>query len=98
MLEIDNGNNPGFGSDLPYSQNRGASDSIRVFALDPAIAAAEVERALSKFDARWINSITWNKVDNPALNFQASFQNGDGPVVQPNEPMPAALASTARCR
>src|SRR5262249_11039600 len=32
----------------------GGSDAIRAFALDPAIAQAEVERSLSKFDARWI--------------------------------------------
>ena len=72
--------NPGFGNEqLPQFSGRGTSgnDSIRAYALDPAVAAAEVERALSKFDARWINSMTWNKVDNPVLNFQQSFQNGD---------------------
>jgi outer membrane protein TolC len=53
------------------------TDTIRAFALDPAIAGAEVERALSKFDARWINSITWNKNDQPTLTLQQSFSNGD---------------------
>jgi outer membrane protein TolC len=53
------------------------TDTIRAFALDPAIAGAEVERALSKFDARWINSMTWNKSDQPTLTLQQSFSNGD---------------------
>lgn len=53
------------------------TDTIRAFALDPAVAGAEIERALSKFDARWINSITWNKNDQPTLTLQQSFSNGD---------------------
>ena len=72
--------NPGFGSEqLSQFTGRGTNgnDSIAAYALDPAAAAAEIERALSKFDARLINSITWNKVDQPVLNFQQSFQNGD---------------------
>lgn len=52
-------------------------DTIRVFAMHPAADAAEIERAVSKFDARWINSITWNKVDQPTLSLQQSFSNGD---------------------
>ncbi len=72
--------NPGFASDnLPQFTGRGISgtDTIRAFALDPAVAGAEVERALSKFDARWINAITWNKQDQPTLTLQQSFSNGD---------------------
>ncbi len=72
--------NPGQGSEqLPQFTGRGTqgSDSIRAYALDPASAAAEVERSLSKFDARWINSLTWNKVDQPQISFQQSFSNGD---------------------
>jgi outer membrane protein TolC len=53
------------------------SDSIRVLALDPAITGANIEASLAKFDARWISSMTWNKTDNAAANFQANFQNGD---------------------
>jgi outer membrane protein TolC len=74
------GANPGFGSEqLPQFTGRGTqgSDAIKAFALDPAVAAAEIERALSKFDARWINSMTWNKVDQPVLSLQQSFANGD---------------------
>jgi outer membrane protein TolC len=64
---------------LPQFTGRGISQvgAMRVFALDPAIAGAEIERALSKFDARWINSITWNSVDQPILTLQQSFTNGD---------------------
>jgi outer membrane protein TolC len=53
----------------------GGSDNVRVFAIDPAIAAAELERSLSKFDARWINSLTWQKVDQPTAAQFLSFQN-----------------------
>jgi len=51
------------------------SDSLRVFAVDPAIQAAELERSLSKFDARWVNSMTWQKVDQPTPAQFLSFQN-----------------------
>lgn len=53
----------------------GASDAVRVFAIDPAVASAELERSLSKFDARWINSMTWQKVDQPTAAQFLSFQN-----------------------
>ena len=64
---------------LPQFSGRGVSgtDTIRAFVLDPALAAAEVERSLSKFDARWINSMSWNKQDQATLNIQQSFSNGD---------------------
>lgn len=72
--------NPGLVNDqLSQFTGRGASatDTIRAFALDPAIAAAEIERSLSKFDARLISSITWGKQDQPTLTLQQSFSNGD---------------------
>ena len=72
--------NPGLVSDLlPSFTGRGTSgtDSIRAFALQPAIAATEIERSLSKFDARFISSLTWNQTDNPTLTLQQSFSNGD---------------------
>jgi outer membrane protein TolC len=40
-------------------------DSIRVFSLEPAIQASGIEAALSKFDARWVNSMNWNTTDKP---------------------------------
>src|SRR5262249_5407655 len=43
----------------------GGVDAIRAFALDPAVAGADIERSLSKFDARWITSMSWQKVDQP---------------------------------
>ena len=72
---------PGLVSDqLPQFTGRGTSgtDAIRAFAVDPAIAGAEVERSLSKFDARLTSSITWNQNDNPSFSqFQQAFANGD---------------------
>ena len=64
---------------LPQFSGRGVSgtDTIRAFVLDPALAAAEIERSLSKFDARWISSMSWNKQDQATLNIQQSFSNGD---------------------
>ena len=41
------------------------TDSIRVFAYDPALLATEIEQSLAKFDAIWQTSMTWNKVDRP---------------------------------
>ncbi len=73
-------NNPGLLSDLlPSFTGRGTTgtDSIKAFALQPAVAAAEIERSLSKFDARFISSLTWNQTDNPTLTLQQSFSNGD---------------------
>ena len=43
--------------DLPLTAGGGAvrgSDSIRIFALDPAVAQTDIESSLSKFDARWV--------------------------------------------
>jgi outer membrane protein TolC len=55
----------------------GGTDTIRALVLDPAIIGADIERALSKFDARWINSMTWAKQDQATLSLQQSFSNGD---------------------
>jgi outer membrane protein TolC len=41
------------------------SDSIRAFALDPAIVGSNIEASLSKFDAIWQTSMTWNNQDEP---------------------------------
>lgn len=64
---------------LPSFTGRGTSgtDTIKAFLLDPAIAQAEVERSLSKFDARWTTSMTWSKQDQATLSLQQSFSNGD---------------------
>jgi outer membrane protein TolC len=41
------------------------TDSIRVFAFDPAILGTEIEQSLSRFDARWQTSMTWSRTDEP---------------------------------
>lgn len=53
------------------------TDSVRALVLDPAVVGADIERSLSKFDARWITSMSWNKQDQPTLTLQQSFSNGD---------------------
>lgn len=55
----------------------GTSDAIRVLALDPAIAGSDIEGSLSKFDARFITSMSWSKQDQATGNVLQSFQNGD---------------------
>jgi len=55
----------------------GGDDSIRLFALDPAIIGTNIERALSKFDARWTTSVTWQKSDDAVLNVFQNLNNGD---------------------
>ncbi len=70
-------NNPGFKIeqiDQFGGQNVGGTDAIRAFAIDPAIAAVNVERSLSKFDARWITSMQWQKIDQPVAAQFLSFQ------------------------
>ena len=51
---------------------RGQANSIRVLSLDPAIQAAEIESALSRFDVRWATSMTWNTTDQ---KIGSPFQN-----------------------
>jgi outer membrane protein TolC len=41
------------------------TDSVRVLAYDPATEGTFMEESLSRFDARWQTSMTWNKVDEP---------------------------------
>lgn len=54
-------------------------DAIRAFALDPASSAASIERALSRFDARWVTQMVWQKVDQPvAAQFLSFQQQRDG--------------------
>ena len=68
-----------FVDDLVTFQGRtiAGDDAIRAFALDPAIVGADIEGALAKFDARWITSATWNKVDTATSNVLNNFSNGD---------------------
>jgi outer membrane protein TolC len=52
----------------------GGTDAIRAFAVDPAVAAAEIERSLSRFDARWVSVMQWQKLDQPVAAQFLSFQ------------------------
>jgi outer membrane protein TolC len=63
--------------DLPLTAAGGAvrgGDSIRIFALDPAIAQTDIESSLSKFDARWVTSMTWQNTDQPVATALQNFQ------------------------
>jgi len=60
--------NPGFANDNLVTfggRTVAGSDSIRAFALDPAIVGADIESAASKFDVQWNSSVTWNTTDTP---------------------------------
>ncbi|MSR53046.1 MAG: hypothetical protein EXS09_07110 [Gemmataceae bacterium] len=58
-------------------QGVGGDDSIRAFALDPAIVAANIDGALSKFDTRFTASMAWQKRDQAVANIFNNFNNGD---------------------
>src|SRR5262249_23699727 len=53
-----------------------SDDAIRVLALDPALAQASIERSLSKFDAIFQSSMSWNVVDRPIGTALDAFQAG----------------------
>ncbi|HXD89289.1 MAG TPA: TolC family protein [Urbifossiella sp.] len=72
-------------------------DAIRAFALDPASSAASIERALSRFDTRWVTQLTWSKIDSPvAAQFLSFQQQRDAAVMTSrfDKPLPSGgLAS-----
>ncbi|MCI0380638.1 MAG: TolC family protein [Gemmataceae bacterium] len=53
----------------------GQTDRIRVLALQPAVAAANLEANIARFDAIWVNSMNWSATDNLQQGL-TSFQNG----------------------
>jgi outer membrane protein TolC len=55
-------------------------DSIRVLAIDPAILANDIDISLSKFDANWINSLTYNRTEIPLGTSPTSFVLGGLPI------------------
>jgi outer membrane protein TolC len=57
-----------------YGVPNGSTDSIRVLSLEPAGFAADIESSLSKFDARFVSSLTWNTTDRPVGTALDSFQ------------------------
>ncbi len=50
---------------LAMEKGRVGTDSIRVLSLNPAIAAADIEQNLSRFDVLLQSSMTWNKLETP---------------------------------
>jgi outer membrane protein TolC len=67
-------------SDQPVSFNgrtTGASDAIRVLALDPASIGVGIDNALSKFDAIWVTSASWQNTDRPIGTALDVFQSAN---------------------
>jgi outer membrane protein TolC len=60
--------------DIPFRFNGFNRDSIRVLALQPAVAYTDVESALSRFDVRWLTSMEWQNTDRPVGNPLDTFQ------------------------
>lgn len=54
----------------------GGSDNIRVLQLDPAVAGANIENAMARFDAVWTTSMNWQNTDRPVGTPLDSFQAG----------------------
>ena len=50
------------------------SDHIRVLSLNPALAGTNLEGSLSRFDAVYVSSMTWNVTDQPVATALQSFQ------------------------
>jgi outer membrane protein TolC len=62
------------------------SDAIRVLALDPARAGAEIEGSLSKFDAVFTSSLQYTITDTPIGTSLATFQSGGaGSTISAND-------------
>ncbi len=59
---------PGFASDAMGGFSGTlvqSADAVRVLALDPSIAATNIELSLSKFDVQWNTALTWNHTETP---------------------------------
>jgi len=57
-------------------------DSIRAFALEPAIAQASIEAALSKFDVRYSTSMNWTTTDQQVGTSAEIFQAGGASAIR----------------
>jgi len=62
-----------------------STDSIRVLALDPATVGANIDLALSKFDALWTTSMTWNNTDQPVGTALQSFSNPGATAIEQSQ-------------
>src|SRR5204863_6198674 len=52
------------------------TDRVKALALNPAIAGANLEASLSRFDAQWVSAMNWSATDNIQQGL-ASFTNGN---------------------
>ncbi len=41
------------------------TDSLRVFAFDPAISANQIPQAFGRWDPRWLGQVTWTQLERP---------------------------------
>lgn len=67
-----------FGGAANTSSRVGGSDAIRVLRLDPALAGLTVEASLTKFDAVWQSSMSWQSTDRPVGTALDAFQAQGG--------------------
>jgi outer membrane protein TolC len=56
--------------------NNQSTDRVKALALNPAIAGANLEASLSRFDAQWVTAMNWSATDNIQQGL-ASFSNGN---------------------
>ncbi len=61
-------------SEVTFSGRASLTDSIRVFAIDPAVTGANIDLSLSKFDAVFNTSLSWNDTDRPVASSSDVFQ------------------------
>jgi outer membrane protein TolC len=69
------------------------ADPIRALALDPAILGANIESALSKFDARFTSSMTWTTTEQPVGGAQTGVQAIGRPNLQSINNQAAAFSA-----
>ena len=58
-----------------FSGEVGSTDSVRVLALQPAIAGASIDAALSRFDPHTFMNLTLRGTDEPSTDLSANFNN-----------------------
>ncbi len=63
-------------SEVTFSGRGSFTDAIRVFAIDPAATGANIDLSLSKFDAVFNTSLSWNVTDQPVATSAQTFQSG----------------------
>lgn len=65
---------------LALENGRAGGTKIRVLSYDPAMNYAQIELALSRFDARWFTSMGWSALDERAGNVLSSLPLGFAPA------------------